>query len=241
MWPMFLLAIVSGVAFDVVKLVVVDVRRRLYNKNRNRKYAEERRSGDKGARKNMAWRMEAAGKVKGGAPLPLPPGFVEGVCRQWDKVHDSTEEAIRFGEMMIELEGYVDNSFIFGDEGEIVSRHPGIKGFMAMNCPHIGYGPTLRYRILAMKVREVVRRQGKIPAQCRTVYELEEKINACLGVGRRRLGQPRRKCRRPRRDCSPQPVIFSIREAVRSAGKLDVPRRRRVVDALQEVERELTV
>jgi len=252
MWPMFLLAIVLGVAFDVVKWVIADARRHIYNGNRNRKYAEGGRSGDncgcaegkraerKGERRNMAWRTDMP-KDGRKVLLPLPSGFVEGLCGQWDKVRDSMEEVVRFGEMVIELEGYVDNSFVFGDEGEIVGRHPGIKGFLAANCPHIGYGVAIRYRLLAMKAREVARKQGKVPVQCRTIRDLEGKLDGCLGVGHRRLGRPRGRCRRPRRDCSPQGVIFSLRETARSAGRLDAPRRQRVVDALREIARELAV
>jgi len=232
MWPLLLLAIVSGVAFDLVKWVVADVRRRIYNGNRNRKYAEGRRG-----RRNMAWRTVGARDWRA-APLPVPEGFAEGVCRQWDRVRDSTVEVVRFGELMVELEGYVDSSYIFNEEGDVVGRHPGIKGFLAAHCPHIGYGVAIRYRLLAMKARVA---GGRVPVQCRSVCELEGRLDGCLGVVRRRLDRPRRMCRRPRRECGLQGVIFSLREAVRPVGKLDVSRRRRVVVALREIARELAV
>jgi len=177
--------------------------------------------------------------------LPVPPEFAKVLCRQWDKVRDSPGEVMRFGEMMIELEGYVDNSFIFDDEGEIIGRNPGIKGFLVANCPHIGYVTAIRYRILAMKAREVARKAGgatKIQAQCRTVGELGKAFDASLGVEHRRLERPRQRHRSQKgKGQSPRPAIFAIREAVRSVGKLDIPHRQRVVDALLEAARELAV
>jgi len=163
MWPVVLLAAVSGLAFELVKWVVSDVRRHVYNGNRNRKYVEGKRAEGKKVHKNMTWRTERIGRLKNsrGIPLPTPPGFAEDLCRQWDKVRDSTEEMIRFGEMVVELEDYVDNAFIFNGAGEIIGRHPGVKGFLNMECPHIGYVTAIRYRILAMKAREVTETRGK--------------------------------------------------------------------------------
>jgi len=236
-WPIFALAALSGLAFMVAQWVVADVRRHVYNRNRNCAYAERK------VRKNMAWRTETPRSHRKD-PLPLPPGFAENLCRQWDKVRDATEEVTRFGEMMVELEDYVDNAFIFDEHGDIIGRHPGIKGFLAANCPHIGYSTAIRYRILAMKAREIARKQGdiaKIHAQCHTVRELVKSFDARLRVEHRHLETPRRRCRHPRKDRTPQPAIFSLREAVRSAKTLDSPRRRRVVDALREIMRELAV
>jgi len=240
-WPLVLLAAVSGLAFELAKRAVSDIRRHIYNKNRNRKYADGRNERRK-AHKNMAWRTEKPRDWRK-PPLPTPPGFAEDVCRQWDKVRDSPGEVIKFGEMMIELEDYVDNAFVFDEAGDIVGRHPGIKGFLAAECPHIGYVTAIRYRILAMKAREVARKQGnvtKIYAQCHTVCELVKKFDVCLGVERRHLEQPRRRHRRQKTDHTPQNAIFSIREAVHSARKLDTPRRKRVINALLEIARELS-
>ena len=177
-------------------------------------------------------------------PLEAPAGFAGELCRQWDRSRDSLEEMIRFGELMIELEDYVDNSFIFNGAGDIVGRKPGVKGFLAENCPHIGYVTAIRYRLLAMKAREVARKQGDeagICGQCETVCKLVKKLDKVLGVEHRRLEEPRgRHCCR-KRDSAPQGAIFTIRDAVRSAGKMDVSRRRRIADALGEITRELAV
>jgi len=244
MWPIVLLAAVSGLAFELVKWGVSSARRRIYNGNRNRKYAEMKHTKKPKVHKNMTWRTKLPKKPRNLIPPPPPPGFAEDLCRQWDKVHDSLEEMIKFGELMIELEDYVDNSFIFNDAGEIIRRHPGMRGFLAEECPHISYFTAMRYRILAMKAQEVARKQwdvSKMCKQCRTFRELGKRFDGNLKVRHRRLEEPRQQNFRKRWDGDTQPVIFSVREAVHSAGKLDGSRRRRVVNALLEIARELAV
>ena len=237
MWPIFLLAAVSGVAFDLVKWVISNIRRHVYNRNRNRKYAETKHEKKK-VYKNMTWRKKSPRKPMNRVRPSPPPQFAGDLYRQWDKVHDSLEEMIRFGEMMIELEDYVDNSFIFDHKGDIVGRQPGIKGFLEEGCPHIGYKTAMRYRILAMKAQET---DSKIHAQCHTMCELEKKFDTALGVPHRRLENPCLDQRRKKRNRTPQDAIYSIREVAHSVtGKLDTPRRRRVVAALLEIARELS-
>jgi len=240
MWPVVLLAAVSGMAFELAKWVVGDVRRHVYNGNRNRRNAERKSDREERVNRNMTW-WTGRRKDHRRAPLAVPEGFVEGLCRQWDKVHDSTEEMVRFGEMMVELDDYVDNSFIFNASGDIIGRHPGMKGFLEEECGHVGYSTAIRYRLLAMKAREAERRRREV-AECGTACGLGKVLDVCLGVAYRCLERPRRRCRRPRRDGWVQPAIFSMREAVRSAGRLlDVSRRRRIVDALREIAREVAV
>jgi len=145
---------------------------------------------------------------------------------------------IKFGKMMIELEDYVDNSFIFDPKGDIIGRHPGIKGFLAEECPHIGYKTAMSYRILAMKTQEA---DSKIQTQCHTMCELEKKFDTALRVPHRRLENPYPYQRYKRKSSSTQSAIYSLREVARSAvGKLDAPRRQRVVAALLEIARELS-
>jgi len=231
---MFLLAAVSGLAFELALWIVAGIRRRIYNGNRNRKNAEA-----KGQRipKNMTWKKSPK-KPWNKVPLPPPPGFAKDLCRQWDKVHDSLEETIRFGKMMIELEDYVDNAFIFNASRDIVGRHPGIKRFLAEECPHIGYKTAMRYRILAMKAQED---STEVRAQCQTLCELEGKLDTVLKVPHRCLENPYPHRRHKGRGSRLQGAIYSIREVARStAEELDAPRRQRMAAALLEIARELT-
>jgi len=236
LWPVLLLAAVSGLAFELAKWAISDVRRHIYNRNRNRKYAESRH-GRVREPKNMTW-MRSPKKPWNKVPLSPPPGFAEEVCKQWDRAHDSLEEMIKFGKMMIELEDYVDNAFIFDAKGDIVGRHPGIKGFLAGHCPHIGYKTAMRYRILAMKAQEA---GAEAHAQCDTMCELEGKLDATLKVPHRRLENPcpYRRCKR--RSRRPQGTIYALRAVAHSASEgVDAPSRRRIADALTEIVRELS-
>jgi len=244
MWPIVLLAVVSGLVFELVKWGISDVRRHIYNRNRNRKYAEGK-SKEKEGRKNMTWRKELPKKPHDKVPLPVPPGFAGDLCRQWDKSRDSSEEMVRFGEMMVELEDYVDNAFIFDAKGDIVGRHPGIKGFLDEYCSRIRYKTAMRYRILAMKAREAaLRKKGSAAgehARCRTIRELEGKLDTFLKVAHCRVEKLQKKHFRRRGGHDPQSAIFSIREAAHSAiGERDAPNRQRIVEALLELARELS-
>ena len=254
LWPVVLLAVVSGVTFDLVLWVISGVRRRIYNGNRNRKYAETKH-GNVRVQKNMTWKKSPK-KPWDKVPLPVPQGFAVEVCKQWDRAHDSPGEMIRFGRMMIALEDHVDNAFIFDYKGDIIGRHPGIKGFLAEHCPHIGYKTAMRYRILAMKAQEAGAVQGGDVcglgrktqeegaggwAQCETVRELEGKLDAVLKVRHRCLENPCPHQRRKRRRSRAQGAIYAMRGIAHTViGELDASRRKRVADALMEIARELS-
>jgi hypothetical protein len=233
MWPWMFAAAFMGIAFELAKWAILNMRRPVYNCNRNLRYAQ----------KNQAWRTDAKkqGKYHRKVPLPVPPDFVEDLCRQWNKVHDSLEEMLKFGMMLIELDDYVDNSFIFDDNDNIVGRMPGMKGFLSEHCPHVGYKTAMRYRSLALKAREL-ESQGKITeiqGKCGTVHELEKRLDRSLGIVPRHLKPHHRPRRRHR---APDNPIFSLREQTRSAlSHLDTSERLRFVAGLQELVREISV
>ena len=149
---------------------------------------------------------------------------------------------LKFGEMMIELDNYVDNSFVFDDAGDIVARHPGMKGFLSEHCPHIGYKTAMRYRILAMKVRSAAQGREKtndVFRECRkrTLRELSEKLDAHLEIKHRQLTFRHRR----RHRCNSN-AIFDMREWAFSVIKqLPGARRRYFASALLELAKELPV
>ena len=264
MWPWMLAAAVLGVTFELAKCGILELRRHIYNHNRSRKYAKEGRSlaGTEGGslakvrarnskrhRKNQAWRTTPHGRGRGGYRgscrelLPLPPDFVENLSRQWDRVRDSSEEALKFGDMLVELEDYVDNSFIFNGEDEIVGRNPGIKGFLEEHCGHIVYKTAMRYRTLALKAKEVSREQGKlreISKGCDTVGELSGRLDEVLEVEHRKVKAGQRRQRRLASEKSPQSAIFSLREqAFSTLGRLNGSERARFAAALRDLAHEL--
>jgi len=245
-WPWIVAAALVGVSFEMARYVVLGVRRHIYNRNRNRKYAEGKMA--KGAsekprrlRKNQRWRTTFRRRGRHGAPLPLPPHFAEDLRKQWGKVKVSFDEMLRFGEMVIELEEYVDNSFIY--EGDvIVGRHPGMKGFLCEHCPHINYTTAIRLRGLALRAREVAKKGAfaKIYKDCGTAHILAGRLDAYLGVEYFRRNNLRRQ-RHRNVSGSSQFSISAIRDEARTAlQRLDRPHRRHFVSALQELVREFT-
>jgi hypothetical protein len=261
-WPWLLAASIAGVALVWAKFTILEMRRNVYNRNRNLKYANENRNlasanlsrASKGrhpryVKQNQLWRTKSPCRAQSydrgsrKITLPLPSGFAEGLCKQWDKVRDSYEEMLKFGAMLVELDDCVDNSFVY--EGDvIVGRRPGMKGFLRDHCPHIGYTTAMGYRTLALKSREVddARKLSEICRKCTTLGDLIEAFDAPLKITRRHLSFKRRRTNPRPTTNNPQPAIFSMREEALSATQqLDVQQRERFVSALRELVRELSV
>jgi len=82
----------------------------------------------------------------------------ETILVAWNRRKDSHEAAIRFGSMMEDLECYLDNSLRRDENGIIVGRNPGIKGWLCDNIPEIyeKYTTAMRYKAAAKKLKQVV-------------------------------------------------------------------------------------
>jgi len=114
-------------------------------------------------------------------PCPTP----EVLSRQWDRVHDSLDEMVRFGMLIVDLDAHVDNSLIvrrdeYGNP-YIVGRMPGIKGWLAEHCPHIGYKTAMRYKSLAEKAKKSKKGEGFV-GKCKSIYDLQESLYKDLGI-----------------------------------------------------------
>jgi hypothetical protein len=85
---------------------------------------------------------------------------------QWAKVKKSPAEMIRFGSMLCDLEAYVDNSLLRNENGEIVGRNPGIRGWLNANCQPLAvhYKTVMGYKAMAEKFRQVVGLADPYPA-----------------------------------------------------------------------------
>jgi hypothetical protein len=85
---------------------------------------------------------------------------------QWAKVKKSPEEMIRFGSMLCDLEAYVDNSLLRNENGEIVGRNPGIRGWLNANCQPLAvhYKTVMGYKAMAEKFRQAVGLADPYPA-----------------------------------------------------------------------------
>ena len=85
---------------------------------------------------------------------------------QWAKVKRSPEEMIRFGSMLCDLEAYVDNTLLRNENGEIVGRNPGIRGWLNTNCQPLAvhYKTVMGYKAMAEKFRQAVGLTDPYPA-----------------------------------------------------------------------------
>jgi hypothetical protein len=78
----------------------------------------------------------------------------------WEFARESKEDVIRFGGMVHDLEAYVDNSLSWTLAKDGVTRKmrrmPGVKGWIAENCPELigKYKTIMRYKALAKKLRQ---------------------------------------------------------------------------------------
>ena len=151
-------------------------------------------------------------------PCPTP----EALSRQWDRVHDSLDEMVRFGMLIVDLDAHVDNSLIvkrdeYGNP-YIVGRMPGVKGWLAERCPHIGYKTAMRYKSLAEKARKSRKGEGFVE-KCKSIYDLQESLYKDLGIihtppdnpreGRRVGPDPLRRPGQGRAPC--QSFIYAMR------------------------------
>ena len=81
----------------------------------------------------------------------------EQILDAWLHVKDSHEATIRFGGLIEDLECYLDNSLIRNEEGAIVGRCPGVKGWLKDNVPTLWlrYTTVMRYKAAAKKLRQL--------------------------------------------------------------------------------------
>ncbi len=85
---------------------------------------------------------------------------------QWTKVKRNPKEMIRFGSMLCDLEAYVDNTLLRNENGEIVGRNPGIRGWLNANCQSLAvhYKTIMGYKAMAEKFRQAVGLADPYPA-----------------------------------------------------------------------------
>ena len=83
----------------------------------------------------------------------------------WTKVKDSPEALLHFGSLMEDLECYVDNSLRRTDDGVIVGRRPGIKGWLQLEIPalYLKYKTVMAYKAAAKRMRQVLDIRDPLP------------------------------------------------------------------------------
>jgi len=114
----------------------------------------------------------------------------------WTKVKDSPEALLRFGGLMEDLECYVDNSLRRTEDGVIVGRRPGIKGWLQLEIPalYLKYKTVMAYKAAAKRMRQVLDIRDPLPLSAALGETLDHGADEIHGRGRgeRRTGNGER-------------------------------------------------
>ena len=88
------------------------------------------------------------------------------IMAAWERVGESHEATLRFGSLLEDLECYVDNSLKFNEEGDIVGRNQGIKGWLHDNAPILydHYTTVMRYKAMSKKLRQIAELKDPVSA-----------------------------------------------------------------------------
>ena len=148
-WWMYLRAFRRGCSRRVARLKAAERRPRYYaaENERRRALAAERR------------------KIRARTTVNACPTR-EAVLEAWHLRKDSHEAAVRFGSMLEDLECCLDNSLRRDEDGVIIGRNPGIKGWLRDSLPEIyeKYTTAMRYKAAAKKLKQVVELADPTPA-----------------------------------------------------------------------------
>ena len=98
---------------------------------------------------------------------PAPTG--DEVREQFERARGrgKVEEKIRLGSMLLDAEATVDSSLIRDNDGEIVGRNGGLRGWIFENCPDLlpHYAALTGYRRLAWETRDAEDLFDPVPAE----------------------------------------------------------------------------
>ena len=144
----------------------LNVRYRHYSRRVARLKAAERRpkyyAAENERRRSLAVERRRIRARTTTSPCPTR----EAVLEAWNRRRDSHEAAVRFGSMLEDLECYLDNSLRRDEDGVIVGRNPGIKGWLRENLPEVmdKYTTAMRYKAAAKKLKQIVELADPTPA-----------------------------------------------------------------------------
>ena len=115
---------------------------------------------------------------------PAPTG--DEVREQFEKARGrgKGEEKIRLGSMLLDAEATTDSSLIRDNDGEIVGRNGGLRGWLFENCPELlpHYAALTGYRRLAWEARDSEDLFDPVPAELLLAAdpEVERKVRPTL-------------------------------------------------------------
>lgn len=97
------------------------------------------------------------------APMPTPETLLDA----WNHRKESKERMIVLGGMLHDLECYVDNCLRIDEDGKVVGRNGGIRGWIADNLPELSpkYKTLMHYKAMAIKLRQVTKTIDPMPTE----------------------------------------------------------------------------
>ena len=100
----------------------------------------------------------------------------EQILDAWTKVKESPKALLRFGSLLEDLECYVDNSLRRTEDGVIIGRRPGIKGWLQTEIPalYLKYTTVMAYKATAKRMRQVIGLRDPIPLSAALPPEVRE-------------------------------------------------------------------
>ncbi|MBQ3807309.1 MAG: hypothetical protein II840_05080 [Kiritimatiellae bacterium] len=89
----------------------------------------------------------------------------EQILDAWIARRKSHEDAMRFGSLIEDLECYIDNSLRRDEDGVIVGRNPGVKGWLRENIPALAlqYTTVMRYKAAVKKLKQITELSDPTP------------------------------------------------------------------------------
>ena len=112
-------------------------------------------------RRELAVERRKINRRRTTAPMPTP----EELLKAWNERKNSREAMIRLGGMIHDLECYVDNYLKIDENGKVVGRNRGIRGWLRDKMPELSpkYKTLMRYKALAVRLRQVTETEDPKP------------------------------------------------------------------------------
>ena len=87
-----------------------------------------------------------------------PPPTADAIRKAWEASRTSLMGKLLVGTLLSDLEPVVDQSYVRTEDGTIIGRRPGIKGWLLQNCPDMlpHYKAMMNYKALADKLRKAL-------------------------------------------------------------------------------------
>ena len=96
-------------------------------------------------------------------PAVLVDHTPEAVTCQWRKANAGLLEIVRFGAMMVEVDGCLKRQNKINKNGHITGREGGLKDWLQASCPEVNYKTAMGYKVVAEQMRDKYKIPAKLP------------------------------------------------------------------------------